>query len=228
MAVDSKETINELLNVAERLFAAEGVEQVALTRIVSVSGKKNRSALHYHFGSREAVVAAVLDRRLVHINQTRHRLLDEIEGAEHDLSTLIEAHVTALALVVVDEPWGADYVKVLAQVTFRRDLLGELGVSDANLSSIHRFRRLVEKILPDIPRPVLATRRRWFGDSIVFALARWTYKTPRSRQTRENIQNLIAGLVDYGVAGISTRPRDPARVRHPSLRIAGKATRREE
>ncbi|MBA1675998.1 helix-turn-helix transcriptional regulator, partial [Escherichia coli] len=64
LAVDSTETINELLNVAERLFAAEGVEQVALTRIVSVSGKKNRSALHYHFGTREAVVAAVLDRRL--------------------------------------------------------------------------------------------------------------------------------------------------------------------
>ena len=228
MAVDSTETINELLNVAERLFAAEGVEQVALTRIVSVSGKKNRSALHYHFGSREAVVAAVLDRRLAHINQTRHRLLDELEGTEGDLWALMEAHVAALALVVVDEPWGADYVKILAQVTFRPHLLGDLGVSDANVSSVRRFRRLMEKSLPNIPRVALSARRRWFGDTIVHGLARWTYRTPRSRQTRENIQTLIVGLVDYGVAGISVRPSDAARVQHPSLRTPGKVMRREE
>ncbi|MEJ1938093.1 hypothetical protein WDZ92_48485, partial [Nostoc sp. NIES-2111] len=170
----------------------------------------------------------VLDRRLAHINQTRHRLLDEIEGSEGELWALMEAHVAALALVVVDEPWGADYVKILAQVTFRPHLLGDVGVSDANLSSVRRFRRLVEKSLPDIPRVILSARRRWFGDSIVHALARWTYRTPRSRQTRENIQTLIVGLVDYGVAAMSVRPSEAGRVQHPSLRMPSKVVRREE
>src|SRR5690349_4861042 len=111
MPADSRDTVGELLDVAEQLFARDGVEQVALTRIVSSSGQKNRSALHYHFGSREAVVAAVLDRRLKHVNKSRHRMLDEAEQSDEDLAGMVRAFITPLASVVVDEPWGADYVR---------------------------------------------------------------------------------------------------------------------
>ncbi|HLK24317.1 MAG TPA: TetR family transcriptional regulator, partial [Caulobacteraceae bacterium] len=57
-------TTAELLDLAERMFAEGGVENVALTQIVAASSQRNRSALHYHFGSREGVLSALLDRRL--------------------------------------------------------------------------------------------------------------------------------------------------------------------
>jgi len=205
MRADSKETIEELLNVAERLFAEHGVEHVALTRIVASSGQKNRSALHYHFGAREGVLAAVLDRRLEHVNALRHKMLDDAAAAEPRLAEAMNAFVAPLCSVVLNEPWGPDYVSILAQVGFHPRLLGDRTLDDANITALRRCRRLIELSLPDVPRTVLSRRFRWFHDGVVVALARWTRKTPRSLWTRAAMQNLIEELVEYGVAGLSAR-----------------------
>jgi AcrR family transcriptional regulator len=205
MRADSKETIEELLNVAERLFAKHGVEHVALTRIVASSGQKNRSALHYHFGAREGVLAALLDRRLEHVNALRHKMLDDVAAGEPRLADAMNAFVAPLCSVVLNEPWGPDYVSILAQVGFHPRLLGDRTLDDANITALRRCRRLIELSLPDVPRAVLSRRFRWFHDGVVVALARWTRKTPRSLWTRAAMQNLIEELVEYGVAGLSAR-----------------------
>ena len=149
MRADSRETVDDLLNVAERLFARHGVEQVALTRIVGSSRQKNRSALHYHFGSREGVLKAVLDRRLKHINALRLETLDRPARCD-DLARVIRALVEPLCLVALNEPWGADYISILAQVSFHPTLLGESVLDNANLSSVRRCKRLVIEALPMI------------------------------------------------------------------------------
>src|SRR5580698_1694985 len=95
------ETIDGLLATAERLFAAEGVANVALTQIVAASGQKNRSALHYHFGSRGGVLGAVMDRRLGPIN-TRRLALIEALPANADLHDILAANIAALGLTVVE------------------------------------------------------------------------------------------------------------------------------
>lgn len=205
MRADSKETVEELLNVAERLFAKHGVEHVALTRIVASSGQKNRSALHYHFGDRAGVLAAVLDRRLEHVNALRHKMLDDAAAGEPRLADAMNAFVAPLCSVVLNEPWGPDYVSILAQVGFHPRLLGDRTLDDANITALRRCRRLIELSLPDVPRAVLSRRFRWFHDGVVVALARWTRKTPRSLWTRAAMQTLIEELVEYGVAGLSTR-----------------------
>lgn len=46
---------------ARRLFANEGFNAVSLRRVVQAAGASNASALHYHFGNRQALVAAVVD-----------------------------------------------------------------------------------------------------------------------------------------------------------------------
>src|SRR5437016_7168144 len=105
MRADSKETVDDLLNVAERLFAKHGVEQVAMTRIVSASRQKNRSALHYHFGSREGALKAVLDRRLKEINALRKATLnDGARAGTGSLANAVRALVAPLCLVVLSEP----------------------------------------------------------------------------------------------------------------------------
>jgi AcrR family transcriptional regulator len=207
MRADSRETVNELLNVAERLFAKHGVEHVALTRIVASSGQKNRSALHYHFGSREGLLAAVLDRRLKHINALRHGMLEEVVGSA-GLAGIVRAFVTPLGSVVVNEPWGPDYVSILAQVRFHPRLLGKRSLDDASLSSIRRCRRLIEQALPEIPRPVLLRRLGWFTDSVALAIARWAHETPKSSRTHNGMRDLNESLVSYGVAGLSAWPRE--------------------
>src|SRR5215470_14123798 len=93
---DSAETFEELLDVAEKLFAENGIENVPLTHIVARSGQKNRSAMHYYFGSREGVVAAVLDRRLQVVNAVREKLLEDFEASGASVETVTRAAIESL------------------------------------------------------------------------------------------------------------------------------------
>jgi len=221
MRADSKETVDELLDLAERLFAQHGVEQVPLTRIVASSSQKNRSALHYHFGSREGMLAAVLDRRLKRINALRHDMLERI-SEDNRLSETVRAFVAPLCFVVLDEPWGPDYISILAQISFHPRLLGERAVDDANISALRRCKRLIEQALPDVPRKILSHRLRWFTDSVVLAVARWTREVPKPLWTHGNMEELGDGLIAYGLAGLAAPAAGIDRVENGVLRRTGR------
>jgi AcrR family transcriptional regulator len=221
MRADTRATVDDLLNVAEQLFARHGVEQIALTRIVGSSRQRNRSALHYHFGSREGVLKAVLDRRLKHINALRLAALDRPARC-NDLARVIRALVEPFCLVALNEPWGADYISILAQVSFHPTLLGESALDDANLSAVRRCKKLVIEALPTIRPATLNRRFRWLTDSVVLAVARWARNGAKSGRAREVMENLIEEFIAYGVAGLAAPQREAKRPRlaAPARRVA--------
>ncbi len=193
-------TADELLNVAERLFAERGVENVALTQIVAVSGQKNRSAVHYHFGSRDGVLTAVLNRRLAPINARREALLAALP-AQASAREILRAMIGGLGQVAIEEPWGADYLSILAQVRFHPQLLGGRAVEDATLSGVRRGRRRLAEALGHA-EPALAARLVWLTDSVVFALARWAHAPQGGDRTPASMARLIDDLATYGVGGL--------------------------
>ena len=71
---------DRLLDCAEDLFAEHGLDGVSLRAINSAAGL-SPAALHYHFGSREALVEALLERRMGALMGRRQDLLDELEAA---------------------------------------------------------------------------------------------------------------------------------------------------
>ncbi len=52
---------HRLLFVAIKLFAERGVEAVSMRTINSEAGTKNKSAVHYHFGSKAGILEAIFD-----------------------------------------------------------------------------------------------------------------------------------------------------------------------
>ena len=64
------DTKTRILDTAERLFAQKGFDAVSLRNIIA-SAKVNLAAVHYHFGSKQALVHAVIGRRLRPINGER-------------------------------------------------------------------------------------------------------------------------------------------------------------
>lgn len=65
-----------LLDAATRLFAERGVDNVSIAEVVRAAGQRNMSAVHYHFGSRDDLLLAVLDRHVPAIAARRRELLD--------------------------------------------------------------------------------------------------------------------------------------------------------
>jgi AcrR family transcriptional regulator len=73
---DTKERI---LDAAERLFAERGISGTSL-RAVTRKAAVNLAAVHYHFGSKEALCQAVLARRIRPLNDERLERLRAIES----------------------------------------------------------------------------------------------------------------------------------------------------
>lgn len=113
----SAQTRARFIDAAETLFAERGVESVSLNEITVSAGQRNRNALQYHFGNREGLLQAIIDRHA----ETVHRLrLDYMAGAA--FTELAPAQAAARALVmplaqhIETDPAGAHYVKILSQL----------------------------------------------------------------------------------------------------------------
>jgi AcrR family transcriptional regulator len=102
-----------LLDAAERLLGDRGFDAVSL-RAINAEAGSNVAAAHYHFGSKAALVRAVLDRRMAVLAAERAELLGPLETeptpSAHDVATVFVRPLFALA----HDDHGARYVRFLA------------------------------------------------------------------------------------------------------------------
>ena len=63
-----------ILNTAERLFAERGIDAVSL-RTINAEAGYSVAALHYHFGTRDGLIRALLERAQPQMLYHRDRLL---------------------------------------------------------------------------------------------------------------------------------------------------------
>jgi AcrR family transcriptional regulator len=95
---DASGTRRKLLDAAARAFAEDGVFNASLIEITRKAGQRNRGALHYHFGSRDGVLCAVLERHVALLARREGELLDiASHGPDNDVAVVIEAIVRPAA-----------------------------------------------------------------------------------------------------------------------------------
>ena len=71
------DTKTRILDAAEKLFAEDGFHNTSLRGITSLA-EVNLAAVNYHFGSKDALLQAVLERRLLPLNQLRRQKLQTV------------------------------------------------------------------------------------------------------------------------------------------------------
>lgn len=82
-------TTQRILDAAEQLFAEHGYHPTSLRAITSAA-EVNLAAVNYHFGSKEELVKAVMQRRLVPLNNLRMKLLTEVEEKAQQAKSRVE------------------------------------------------------------------------------------------------------------------------------------------
>lgn len=71
------DTKARILDAAERLFGRDGFHATSL-RAITAAAEANLAAVNYHFGSKEALLEAVFERRLIPLNRLRLERLAEV------------------------------------------------------------------------------------------------------------------------------------------------------
>lgn len=113
------ETRKRVLEVAERLFAERGLDAVSIRDIIAAAGA-NLGAINYHFGTKDRLIEAVFERRLIPSTQERLRALEAVERAAGDRPPNLEAVLEAIFRPVVEEAMdskrgGAAFGKLMAR-----------------------------------------------------------------------------------------------------------------
>ena len=111
------ETRARLLRAGERLFAQHGIHQVRLREINALAGQRNSSALHYHFGSREGLVEAILSEHQTAMDHDVRPALDALVASpdEPTVRAIVSIWVDALTDQLQSES-GRDFLRLLPQV----------------------------------------------------------------------------------------------------------------
>jgi AcrR family transcriptional regulator len=86
-----RDTLARILDAAERLFARDGFSGTSLRAVTREAGV-NLAAVHYHLGSKEALLEAVLAHHIEPINRARISNLERLESTGGaDAAAVLEA-----------------------------------------------------------------------------------------------------------------------------------------
>lgn len=113
----SAATRAKLISVAEQLFAMRGVDGVTLAEIGKLAGQRNAAVCQYHFGGRDSLLQAIIDKHVPGIVARRHMMLDEIERAgQFGLRDVVRAFLRPVAEKLTDPDGGRDFIRINAQL----------------------------------------------------------------------------------------------------------------
>ena len=118
-ALDPGGTPQRLIEAAERIFAAQGIDAPSLAAITREAGSGNTGAIHHHFGGREELLDAIVADHQVALDAQRNVLLDQAE-ARGERSPEVLARVIVEPMVVkLDDERGRAFLSIQAQRSLR-------------------------------------------------------------------------------------------------------------
>lgn len=209
-----------LVLAAERLFAQRGIDGVSLRQIAVDAGSANNSAVHYHFGSKEGLIAAIFRYRLPQLINERRLLSARCDP--DDLRSRLEAHV--LPVLTLAESPDSHYVSFVDQL--QRHALGSreglLDLPPEGQRSNDEFLEDLHRLLGDLPGPLRQLRIAEAQALCVHAAAdrEWAIASGAASVPFE----LFAGSILDGITGFLAAPASDATQRW--LRDAGQLDER--
>ncbi|MBA8793764.1 AcrR family transcriptional regulator [Friedmanniella endophytica] len=125
-----------ILETANRLFYAEGIQTIGVDRIIDEAGVA-KASLYKTFGSKNALIAAYLDSRHQAILERMHRAMADVESPRDKVLAVFDSHAAVFR--------RADYHGCPFATASAESTPGD-GVDEAT----RRFRRAVRGLFRDL------------------------------------------------------------------------------
>ena len=165
-------TKDRILNAAERLFARDGIDAASLRHITTEAGV-NLAAVNYHFQSKEALVWAVIARRVKPINDRRLALLDACEAAAQDGYLPVDQVLNAFLRPVVEisRSQAKEFTPIMGRLYSERSDFVAKVYKDHVEPIASRFIRALQRALPDLPPIELLWRLHFCVGALAHTMA---------------------------------------------------------
>lgn len=185
-----------LMQAAERLFGERGLHAVTLKEINAAAGQRNESALHYHFGSKQRLVQAILDHRVAAVDAVRAARVEALTAARAtgDLKSVIRATFEPLT-GLLDTEEGVRFVRFAAQVLNDPDFDLPTVALKSGFQGIARANSLIVAALGDLAPEVAIQRQRLMIEMVLTSLALWT-RRPDARTNEPARRFFVESLFD--------------------------------
>jgi len=169
------ETRTRILDVAEELFMQHGFEATSM-RLLTSTARVNLAAVNYHFGSKDALIEALFQRRLDPMNAARIAALDALEqqagGEPLAAEQIIRAFIGASLRMIEDANGGGrNFIRLLGRTYTEpakqiRALIGQLYAP-----AMERFKAAFARALPEVPLDELVWRMHFMFGTLSYTLA---------------------------------------------------------
>jgi len=202
----ASDTKDRILDVAEALFADHGFAATSLRDITHDAGV-NIAAVNYHFGSKDSLLAAVLERRIGPVNRQRLIMLDEAEAAAGEAGATIDA----LARALLSPPFRQCLVGERGPVKFQQ-LAGRIHAephAHARAILLAQFGEITRRFVPAFRKALPHLSEDEAGWRLLFVVGAMahTMMSPHmfelcgGRQPDDS-EELLEALVQFVVAGL--------------------------
>lgn len=201
------DTKEQILDAAESLFSEHGIKAVALRQIIAEAGV-NSAAIHYHFGSKEKLVRAVLARRIEPLNRERLALLDEAEELAGDGPVPIRDIMYALvapALRLRGREEGVRFMRLVGRISSDTGYMEPL-FNEFFQTLYLRITSACRKALPHLSEK----DRAWRGHLAVGAMMhtlrehQWMCRASDGLCDTSDIEGSIRQIVHFMTAGMES------------------------
>lgn len=206
------DTKQRILDAAEELFARNGYHGTSLRTITGLAGV-NLAAVSYHFGSKEALIEAVFERRLTPLNSLRTERLEEVRRLAEKEDTIPDVRQALLAFLEPTMEFREagdgfrNFIVLVGRVLAEPDeTVRMMFVEQIRPVFMFLFDTLC-RALPDKP-PGLVFWRLQFALGAMSHTLCWMGRFPALPQGLEPPQDaatLTEWLLDFVVGGMETR-----------------------
>lgn len=211
MPRDATATRNLLIDAAEQVFAEQGIGQANLRDIHRIAGQSNKSALHYHFGSRDRLLDAVMERHRGRVDPLRSAMVGPLRAAPAppSVAAILDALVAPLAAQLAT-PSGRNGIRIIDQMRHDRGLSAAALIPEDSPEELHWLFAQLNDRLDHLPQTVREFRVLCWSAMTTTALAEWARDSSDTAiPLGFTIDELVANLVALGAAALTAPAPDP-------------------
>jgi AcrR family transcriptional regulator len=199
-----RDTRWRILDVAEELFGEQGLDRVSI-RDITRKAKVNLAAINYHFGTKEDLIAAVFERRVVPVNEARLAALNRVEASAGKGILKLEAILEAFIRPALQSSLKASKGRTAFSKLFGRCLSEPSPEVEALLKAqfeplVQRMDAALQRALPRLSRSEIYWRMKFtYG-----ALHHWLLTKDKFRPDwveDVDVETQTQKLISFAAAG---------------------------